>query len=318
MLAKLRFLPLPLFASVMGIGGLALPWRRAASVWGWPDWPAAILFWAGLSVFGILLALTAVKWVRYSADARAELRNPMRMPFVATLTVSLLVLATAGQDIAPALASVLWWIGTVSHVVVTVAILSAWFVRSDITLASVTPVWFIPIVGNAIVPLAAPRLGSIDLAWFSFGAGVVLWLALLPIVLLRVLLHSDPLPPKLLPTLAIFIAPPSIIMLSWGVLTGDLSGPVPRILAGAALMFVLLLVARIRVLIRVPFAISFWAYTFPMAAVSAATIAMAGANPGVIIAIIGVVLLAFTTLLVFAAMALTFRAAARSEICVPE
>ena len=34
---SVRFVPVGLFSSVMGIGGLALAWRRAAAHWGLPD-----------------------------------------------------------------------------------------------------------------------------------------------------------------------------------------------------------------------------------------------------------------------------------------
>jgi hypothetical protein len=58
-----------------------------------------------------------------------------------------------------------------------------------------------------ITPLAATEIGSLELAWFAFGVGMVFWLALLPLMLHRVLLYDHPLPAKLLPTLAIFVAP---------------------------------------------------------------------------------------------------------------
>ena len=37
---SLAHLPVTLFASVMGLGGLSLAWRRAANVWDLPQWPA--------------------------------------------------------------------------------------------------------------------------------------------------------------------------------------------------------------------------------------------------------------------------------------
>lgn len=315
---RLAHFPVTLFASVMGIGGLSLAWRRAHRVYDVPGWIAEGLFWIGLGVFAVVAALYAAKAVRHPEAVRAELRHPIRMTFVPTITISLLVLATAGQDLLPTLAEALWWVGAVGHLALTVVVISAWFVRSDIGLDQITPAWFIPVVGNVITPLAARELGDLDLAWFSFGVGVVFWLALLPLLLFRLLLHSQPLPPKLMPTLAIFIAPPAVAMLAWQALTAEPDGPAVRILYAAMVMFVLLVAAQVPALRRLPFALPVWAYTFPLAAAAAAAIAMAGTRPGTTYDVVAVVLLGVASAVVLGVAGLTLRAVARHQICVPE
>ncbi len=302
----------------MGIGGLSLAWRRAGRVWDLPAWPAQALFWVALAVFVVVAVLYALKWVRHSEAAMAELRHPIRMTFAPTITIAILVLATAGQDLLPGVARAGWWVGTLGHLALTVAVLSAWFGRADIAIGQMTPAWFIPIVGNVLPPLAAGEIGSIDLAWFSFGVGLVFWTALLPLLLHRLLLHETPMPSKLLPTLAIFIAPPSVALLSWGSLTGTIEDPVGRILFAAAMMFVVLLLAQVRRLRAVPFALPYWAYSFPLAAASAAAVAMAGVQASVLYDVVGAVLLAATTVLVIAVGALTLLAAQRGQLLVPE
>lgn len=315
---SLVHLPVTLFASVMGLGGLSLAWRRAAKVWDVPQWPALTFLAMATLAFVVIGTLYALKWARHPVAARAELRHPVRMTFATTVTISVLVLATAGQDVAPALASALWWVGALGHLAATLAVITVWFSRPDIGHGSVTPAWFIPVVGNVITPLAAEQLGSVDLAWFAFGVGVVFWLGLLPLLLQRVLLHAPPLAPKMLPTIAIFIAPPAVMMLSWQALTGVVDGPVVRILYSAAMAFVLLLLAQVPRLRRLPFALPWWAYTFPLAAASAAAISMAAARPQAAYDAIAVILLAGSTVLVLLVTVLTLRVAARRQICVPE
>lgn len=315
---SLAHLPVTLFASVMGLGGMSLAWRRAALVWGVPGWPAlTFLAVAGLA-FVVLVALYLTKWARFPQAVRAELAHPVRMTFAPTVSISLLLLATAGQDVAPDLASVLWWVGGVGHLVATVVVIGAWFTRADIGPTSVTPAWFIPVVGNIITPLAARELGSVELAWFAFGVGVIFWVALLPLLLQRVLLHDPPLPRKLLPTIAIFGAPPAVALLSWQALGGTVDDPVGRVLYAAAMMFVVLLLAQVGRLRTIPFALPYWAYTFPLAAAAAAATAMASARPQVAYDVVAALLLGFATALVLAVAALTLRAAARGQICVPE
>lgn len=314
----LAHLPVTLFSSVMGLGGLSLAWRRADRVWDLPSWPALVFLALATVAFVVVAGLYAAKWARHPTAARAELAHPVRMTFAPTATISLLVLATAGQDVAPALASVLWWVGALGHLSATIAIISVWFARADIVHASVTPAWFIPVVGNVITPLAAAELGSVELAWFAFGVGIVFWVALLPLLLQRVVLHEPPLPAKLLPTIAIFAAPPAVSLLSWQALTGSVDDPVGRVLYAAAMVFVALLLAQVRRLRHLPFALPAWAYTFPLAAAAAAAVAMAGARPQVAYDVVAAALLGATTVLVLAVAALTLRAARRRQICVPE
>lgn len=317
---SLEHLPVTLFASVMGLGGMSLAWRRAVHTWGAPTWPADVFLATASVVLVLLLVLYAAKWARHPAAARAELRHPIRMTFAPALTIALLVVATAARDVAPGTASALWWVGAVGHLVATVAVLSAWFGRADIGHGVVTPAWFIPVVGNVVTPLAARDLGSVELAWFAFGVGVVFWVSLLPLVLQRLLLHDGGLPDKLLPTLAILIAPPAVAMLAWQSLTGEVGDPVGRILYAAAMFFVILLAVQFGRLRRVPFALPYWAYTFPLAAASAAAVTVAGSDAvsGVAYDVVAVLLLTGSTVLVLVVATLTLRAAGRGRICVPE
>lgn len=315
---RLEYLPVTLFASVMGLGGLSLTWRRAALVWGVSPVIAEVLFWIALATYVFVAVLYVGKWVRHPAAARAELRHPIRMAFVPTITIGLLILATAGQDLLPGAATVAWWIGAVGHLLVMIMVMGAWFERDDIGLSQVTPAWFIPVVGNVITPLAAPALGNLQLAWFSWSVGLVFYVALLPILMLRVLLHSDPIPPKLLPTIAIFIAPPAITGISWTVLTGRQGDAVFHIFYGATMAFLLLVVAELPRLRKVPFALPYWAYTFPLTAASVMALVASATLPGAAYDVVAYVLVAVTTVVVVAVSALTLVAAARRQICVPE
>ena len=316
--ARLPHFPVSLFASVMGVGGLSLAWRRAAGVLSWPVAVAQGLFWAAAALFLGLLVVYLAKWVKHPEAARAELRHPIRMAFVPTITIAILILATAGQDLMPPVAKVAWWVGAIGHLALTAVTLSAWFTRRDIGAGMITPAWFIPVVGNVITPLAAPTLGSMELAWFAFGVGMTFWVALLPLLLQRVLTHEQPLAPKLTPTLAIFVAPPAVAMLSWQSLTGRLDDPPARILFSAALGFLVLLALQLPLLRTIPFAVPAWAYTFPLAAAAAATLAVAGDRHQAFSTALAIAVLALATVVVTGVAVLTGRAALRGQICIPE
>lgn len=314
----LRHIPVPLFASVMGLGGLALAWRRAAVVWELPTWPFHVLLGVAGVVFILVAAAYLGKLVRHPDAVRADLTHPIRMAFVPTITISLLILATGLTDLAPDLARVLWWIGAVGHLVATLYVISAWFGRRDITRDTMTPAWLIPIVGNVVTPLAAPAVGNLELAWFSFGVGAIFWLGLWPMLLNRVLVHDNPLPAKLTPTIAIFLAPPSVVALSWQSLTGSLADPVGIVLHATAVFFALLLLTQVPRLMRLPFSLPILAYTFPVATVATVTVAMAGATGSGFHTALAVIALVAATGIVLGAVGRVAWAAAQGQIFRPE
>ena len=146
--------------------------------------------------------------------------------------------------------------------------------------------------------------------------GLGYWLALLPVILNRLFLHG-PLPPQLTPTLAILIAPPAVAHLSWLHLGGAVTDPAARILLHLATFQAILLAVQAGRLRRLPFTLSAWAYTFPLAALTAAFLAaahagMSGYRPAAALAL-GVV-----SLLTAGLTARTLLAARRGDLSRPE
>lgn len=87
---SLAHLPVTLFSSVMGLGGLSLAWRRADRVWDLPAWPALLFLALAAIAFVVVAGLCAATGARHPAAARAELAHPVRMTFAPTLTIAIL------------------------------------------------------------------------------------------------------------------------------------------------------------------------------------------------------------------------------------
>ncbi|MFX4155809.1 C4-dicarboxylate ABC transporter, partial [Aliarcobacter butzleri] len=75
------------------------------------------------------------------------------------------------------------------------------------------PAWFIPIVGNLIVPLAGVGIVDNTILYFYFSIGIFFWINLFAIILNRIIFHNQ-FAPKLKPTHFILIAPPAIGFIS--------------------------------------------------------------------------------------------------------
>ena len=316
---RLAHFPVTFFATVMGLAGLSLAWIRAGDVLGTPDVVGEALFWAALAAYAAVLAAYATKALRHWAAVREELHHPVRLAFVPTITIALLLLAAAGQRPAPALAEGMWWVGAIGQLALTLYVLSAWINRPTFASDHVTPAWFIPVVGLVVVPLGGVGYGQRELSWFFFAVGVAFWIPLLAVILNRLFVHERPVPPRLLPTLAVLIAPPAVAMLAYVRLDPQgVDGPVPRLLYYAALFFGLLFVAQVNRLRRLPFFLSWWAYSFPLAALSVATTLMSHLVGGWFLEGLAWVLLAGVTCLILLLVVRTAAAMVRGEICVPE
>ncbi|MFY9262456.1 MAG: hypothetical protein GX483_02915 [Actinomycetaceae bacterium] len=272
---SLANMPVPLFASVMGVGALSSAWRWAAHLWDVSVGIANALLVIAAVMWVLIMVAYGIKIAFYSDAVKKELANPMRLPFFAAVTISALVLAAASSPVVPQAANVIWWFGAVGQLIIMLYVVSQWSKRSEIEMKHVTPVWLLPIVGNVIAAMAVPRVGNVELAWLSFGVGLLFWLGILPILLYRLLLATEPFPKIMLPSYAIMLAPPAVVYISWFQLTGDATGPVSYILYGTLWAFAILLVMEHKRLRQVPFALTYLAYTFPLAALAVVSLIMA-------------------------------------------
>jgi tellurite resistance protein len=213
---------------------------------------------------------------------------------------------------------VLWWVGVAGQLVLTLYVVSAWMSRPVFGLQHVTPAWFIPVVGTLAVPFAGVVHGPRELSWFFFSVGLVFWGTLLPMVFTRLFLHPEPVPARLLPTLAVLIAPPAVAFLAYLSLSGGKLDAFARVLYYAALFFGLLFVVQIGRLHRLPFFLSWWAYSFPLAALSASTTVMAGLVGGLPMRALAWALLVLVSALIVLLGGRTLSAMVRGHVCVPE
>jgi tellurite resistance protein len=312
---RLEHFPISFFATVMGTAGLAIAWQKAHAVLGAPPLIGQALSWCALALFALLVLIYAAKWAGHPAAVRAELAHPVKLNFFPATSISLLLLSVAFLADLPALARAFWLGGAALHLAFTLYVMNSWIHHTHYQITHANPAWFIPVVGNVIVPVAGVNFAPAELSWFFFSIGIVFWLALFTIVLYRLFFH-EPLPARLTPTLFILIAPPAVGFIAYLKLAGELDA-FARILYYMALFLTLLLASNAARFFRLPFFLSAWAYSFPLAAITIATLAMTervgGAFTGISLVLLGVLSLVLIVLTVRTVMAI-----GRGEICQPE
>jgi len=314
--SRVQHFPISFFAMVMGLAGLTLAWEKGAVVLALAVRPTPYLLALTALVFAGLLLAYAGKWLRYPQAALAELRHPIRLSFAPTLSISLILLGTASLHLAPALSHGLWLLGSGLHLLFTLYVMGAWIHQEHFEIQHMNPAWFIPVVGNILVPIAGMAHGYPELSWFCFSIGLLFWLVLLTIFFNRVIFHH-PLPERLMPTLFILIAPPAVGFVSYVALSGAVDA-FARVLYYAGLFLTVLLLSQLRYFLRLRFFLSWWAYSFPLAAITVASFVMAQRVGGAVFEGIALALLALLSGVVALLLVLTARAALAGRICVEE
>jgi len=290
------------FANPGGFSPLATPMRDLAI-------GATALAAALLLVIG---APYLARWILYPRAAWADLGNPMVGPLHGTFPGAILVLAAAvavvGPQIAPTgavlvVVEVLAAIGIPLALAVSLVFAYLLFTLDLPDTSVVNGGWFIPPVVTIIVPVVlVPLLGQVGrpsarLLLFTGYAfwGVGFFLFLLVMGLLHDRLVTRPLPPaEMAPSLWIVLGPVGVgasALLRLAHAAPTVLGPKAAVigtmtLVGAAVLWgfgawwLLVAVALHGRYLRrggVPFGIGWWALTFPLGALTLATVSLASA-----------------------------------------
>lgn len=268
----LMHFPISAFAVSMGVFGLSLALRAGGFFV-----PATIVGFAGIALVTLLLATLAAQGIRHFDALKAEWSHPVKLAFFPAASVSLLLMATFLRDMAPQVAEVIWLIAAAAHGALTIIVISAWIGHRAFGPGQLSPAWFIPAVGNLAAPLAGVSLGYVELSWYFFAVGVLFWFVLLTLVFNRLIFH-DPLPGKLKPTIVILIAPPMLAFLGWLQFNGGTVDAPARVLINLGYFFMALVALQVPSLLKLPFSLSFWALSFPLAAITVASFRFAEAT----------------------------------------
>ena len=319
----LKFLFPGWYAVVIGLAGLSLAWQLAVPLMGEIAGLAAMVLGAlAAAMFAALSVATVLRANRYPEAWQDDRRHAVRHAFIATLPLAVLLLATVASALFgdSLWLRLLWWCGSLSQLFVTVWVMARWWrgnaganERGGLTWVAVTPALFLPIVGNMLAPLAGPALGAGDWATAQFGIGLLFWPVVLVLIVSRIVTQGR-LPERQLPALFIFIAPPAVAGL--GLLSLGAPAAVGWACWGMALFMLLWVGTQVQRIIAAPFAISYWAVSFPLAAFTTLTLRLA--TPGSLMAVLGPVLLAFTSLIVWGLLMATWRGLREGSLLAPE
>lgn len=314
--ARMSWLPVALFGSVMGLAGLSQAWRLAHAHWGAPAWAAQIIGCVAMVAFILLVVAYAIKAATGFDHVKAEFAHPTAGALFGTPLISALLLPGVLADVSIPLARGLWTLGAIGMVVFAWLMAGRWLGNRQQRVHA-TPAWIVPLVGMLDIPLAVPALGFNEpphaLMVLGLSVGLFFAIPLFTIIFAR-LMFEEPLPHAMSPSLLILLAPFAVGFSAYVITVGHVDLFAEGLFALTLLLLAVLL-TRLRHLWHCcPFRVSWWSVSFPLSAAAGAALRYAAFAQAIWADAIAVVLLTLASTVIAALLLRTIVGIVRGEL----
>lgn len=312
---RIKNFPIMMYAVVMGMSGLTITYQKAHIWLDFPSFIGSFLMIITTVVFIIISILYSIKFIRYKEVVKKEFSHPIRLNFFAAISISMLMLSIIYKDTYPNISAVFWYPGMVLHFYLTMYTISFWINRNQ-EIDHSNPAWFIPIVGNLLVPVAGADFVSNGILMYFFSVGMFFWFILFSIIFNRIIFHHQ-LAVKFVPTLFIFIAPPAVGFIAY-IKMYDTVDTFSIFLFNIAIFFTLLITFMYRSFLKIKFFISWWAFVFPIAAMAIATMLMYHKTNDIAILGFSYIMVSVTTIIILIVIYQTLKNITKQNVCIEE
>lgn len=315
--ASIQYLPVNLFASVMGISGLALAWRQAGHQFGASPLVDAAISSIAVAIFVVLCVAYAAKAVLHPSALRGEFLHPIAGNFFGTVTIAILLISSVVAPLSSRASEILWGIGAAATIALSFTIVSR-LLRGKVDAGHSVPAWLIPGVATLDITVAG---GTMPMSWarelnlFSMAVGTMVALVFFTMIMSRLIHHQEKLANEMVPSLMILIAPFEVGFLAY-------TNFFQRVDAFAAMLFYFGLFVFFSLAFKIfkrsiAFAAGWWALSFPIAALCNAALRYAEHVRHPAMTGLAVALLAFLSGLIAVLLFRTIRLAASGKLLAP-
>ena len=312
---RLKFFPIMMYASVMGMSGLTIMYQKAALWLGFSALIGEVLMVITTVLFGVITLLYALKLLKYFSMVQKEFSHPVRINFFAAISISMAMLAIIYKEQNPFISALFWYPGALIHFYLTMHTISFW-INNNQELDHSNPAWFIPIVGNVLIPVAGVGFASQGVLLYFFSTGIFFWVILFAILLNRIIFHHQ-MANKFMPTMFILIAPPAVGFIAYFKIYGVID-TFAMILFNLALFFTFLIAFMYKNFIRIQFFISWWAFVFPLAAMAISAMLMYHQSQDISLWVLSYTMIVATTVIISIVIYQTLLHIKKGDICVQE
>ncbi|KRQ87151.1 hypothetical protein ABG79_00949 [Caloramator mitchellensis] len=313
--SRIKNFPISFFSVIMGLAGYTIATQKTESLFNLFKLSNYIAY-TNLTLFIIISALYIIKTAVFSNEVKYDLNHPVKMAFVPTISIAMLLLSISFLEISSNISRVLFFIGAPLHLILSLITITKWIQHPKFQIQHFNPAWFVPILGNLLVPIAGVKFINKEILWFFFSIGIVFWVPFLSILLYRVIFHNN-LSEKLMPTLFILLAPPSVAFVSYMKLVENIDN-FAKVLYSFALFTLLLIVFQYNLFTKIKFYLSWWAYIFPLSSFSIASYLVFSKTKFVFYKYTFIIIFIVVSVLTIIIAIKTLRAIFNKEICIEE
>lgn len=300
-------IPTALFPIALGLAGLA-----TASIVAAPRLSIEMLNTTGLLLLGLaggMLAIDILLYLLKLLRHRSEVAEDFSMAGRANLLApGLMAAMVIGGILADTWSGGghLWFVASVLHFILLIAFVGRWLTH-DYAPSELNPTWFLPAAGIMTSAMTWPAYGPIEFPLLTFGAGLMVWIMLLPLVFRR-LVFEPAVAPELRPTLFIVAAPFGLAAGAILTLFPGLGWQAPLLILSGGAFFIAVLVLQLNFIRQAGITLSWWATTFPVATVAAGCFRVSDQSGGIAL-YLGIAMLVLACLTTSFALVATVRAA---------
>jgi len=312
---RLKFYPIMMYAIVMGISGLTIAYQKAVEFLGFPESVANALMYIALGLFAVVSLVYIIKLIKYPKAVVNEWKHPVRINFFSAISISMLMLAIITTKPYPTLHVWFWYAGAIMHFFMTLYTITFW-INHNQEIGHSNPAWFIPIVGNVLVPVGGVGLASKSVLMYFFAVGTFFWIILLAIILNRIIFHKQ-MAQKFMPTLFILIAPPAVAFIAYFKLTHQIDF-FAQFLYALAVFFTFMVAFMFKQFLGLKYFISWWAFIFPLAAMSIAAMIVSHKMHDLFSYYFAYIMMGVTSLMTLIVLYQTIVHMFKKEICIQE
>lgn len=268
--SRFRYFNIAFYAAVMGFGGFALATHKLEQVYHTEPHFSLYLLWFALLLFVWVTILYIIKIILNFNDVRSDFFHTVKSNFFPGIWKILMIFSIWFLSINTTFALFCWLSGIFIQVIFSVILFRRWMLH-DMEVTTMNPLRFLPVVGNILAPVAWVQLWFQELSWFLFAAGMGMRIILFVVIMNRIIFHVS-LPQKLFPTLIILIAPPAVASIAYTALHQGVVDDFGKALYYFSLFLFLIVLSKINILSQLKFFMSRWAYSFPLAVLTTASL----------------------------------------------
>ena len=266
---KIKYFPITIFSIIMGLSGLSIVLNKFYHLQWLPKIFYDILLFVSFALFLLFIFLYGLKAIYFFEEVKRDFQHRIRINFFSAISISFLLLSIAFYSYWPILAIALWWIGLILHTYLMLHTISFW-IQHNFEIHFFNPAWFIPVVGNILIPIIGVDFLPKAISYIYFSIGFFFWIILFTIFLYRVIFH-DQLPAKFMPTLFILLAPPAVGFIAY-IRIAQSWDNFAIFLLFMAYFFFALLIFLWKNFKKLKYYLSWWAFTFPLDAITIASV----------------------------------------------